>query len=389
MKDLKNLSKWIIPFMYYFPMGTPTFTENPKKDEMDEILKRANWLCKKMDVSTYDMCEHLPSFLGSHFEMEWRIYTIMFTVISLSNVCRLYPDFSESYLPHIEDLVQKIHESSVRMYDTRMFGEDALNFNERRKNSHLTPLSIIALSILYYKLVAYKIPAMYEDNLHRCCKWLNDRMLEHDDLNLETYSHSPIYVADMSIALAALSLYSKFYPNTYENTIKMWIAKNLEKNCDAETGLIYSQLIGDRKTLLGSYTALNCYSFTHLDRDFAYDQYLKMKKHLSSSAKIFPKTIIGIKEHKNKCPDFCLDPDAGPIIKGLSPSGTAWAIGAATFFEDWDFRSQLLRTAELAGASVSKGDTMHYTLSNFAIVGEAVTLAARTNFSDFSWPGNA
>ena len=74
-----------------------------------------------------------------------------------------------------------------------------------------------------------------------------------------------------------------------------------------------------------------------------------------------------------------MDADAGPVIMNLSPSGTAFAIGAATFFGDNDFRRGLLKTAEIAGHTVGWGDSRHYLLADLAIVGEAITLAMRTN----------
>ena len=74
-----------------------------------------------------------------------------------------------------------------------------------------------------------------------------------------------------------------------------------------------------------------------------------------------------------------MDIDAGPIILNLSPSGTAFTIGCATYFGDKDFRSNLLRTAEIAGHTVKWGNKRHYLLANIALVGEAIALAMRTN----------
>lgn len=43
-----------------------------------------------------------------------------------------------------------------------------------------------------------------------------------------------------------------------------------------------------------------------------------------------------------------MDIDAGPVILNLSSSGTAFALGPATFFNDTETRKGLLRTAEIA-----------------------------------------
>lgn len=74
-----------------------------------------------------------------------------------------------------------------------------------------------------------------------------------------------------------------------------------------------------------------------------------------------------------------MDIDAGPIIMGLSPSGTAFATGAVTFFDDRQMRIEILRTAEIAGNSLKCNGKRHYALSDMAIVGESIMLAMRTN----------
>ena len=76
---------------------------------------------------------------------------------------------------------------------------------------------------------------------------------------------------------------------------------------------------------------------------------------------------------------FGFDIDAGPILFNLSPSGTAFAIGCATMYNDNKFRKQLLRTAEIAGHSITWKNKTHYLLANYFLVGEAISLAMRTS----------
>lgn len=85
------------------------------------------------------------------------------------------------------------------------------------------------------------------------------------------------------------------------------------------------------------------------------------------------------KEWLDHSPIIGMDIDAGPVIMGLSPSGTAFSTGAATFFNDNEVRSNILRTAEICGNTLSSGNKKHYALANIALVGEAIMLAMRTN----------
>lgn len=47
--------------------------------------------------------------------------------------------------------------------------------------------------------------------------------------------------------------------------------------------------------------------------------------------------------------------------------------------EDSEVRNEVLRTAEKAGHTIYRNNKKHYALANFALVGEGVMLAMRTN----------
>ena len=105
-----------------------------------------------------------------------------------------------------------------------------------------------------------------------------------------------------------------------------------------------------------------------------YTQYGKLKENF------YQKTpIAGLKEYYDKKCLLGFDIDAGPILFNLSPTGTAFGLGTATYFEDYEVRNGFLRTAELAGFTVSSREQRHYLLANAALVGEAIALAMRTS----------
>lgn len=107
---------------------------------------------------------------------------------------------------------------------------------------------------------------------------------------------------------------------------------------------------------------------------FAKEQYELLKKNFKQDF-----LVTGLKEYHDRSCLFGIDIDAGPIIFNLSPSGTAFVIGAATSLEDMRFRKQLLKTAEIGGNTVSWFGSSHYLLANLALVGEAIVLAMRTS----------
>ena len=119
-----------------------------------------------------------------------------------------------------------------------------------------------------------------------------------------------------------------------------------------------------------------------VDADFDRDQYERIKKVFYHETDMLGTHIIGLKEYQRKLPNFSMKAgDAGLIIKGISAGAMAFAPGAPTFFGDWEFRSQLLRTAELASGTKKEKGMRHYNMADMFLVGEATMLAMRTNIN--------
>lgn len=349
---------------------------NEKKD----ILERANWLGGKILVSPERLLRKMPFILGSQYGGEWAIYSCSHYAAALLNISRLYPEEKGQCLDRMRRIIRIVLDPALREYDTMKWGEDALETLHGNK-SHMTYLSILAWIITCYKMAG----GTHEHDalLHSCCEALNRRMLRSRDLNLPSFPRTPIFLPDMLFCVVALHNYSLLYQGMYSETVKLWLDKARAEWTDKRTGLIVSMLPRPngrqkrawRPRLKGSYSALNCYCLSLIDADYAKDQYERLKRYYVSN-----RFITGIREYINWSPHVRLDVDAGPIVNGLSPSGTAWAIGPATFFQDRDFREQLLNAGELAGITLRGWQKRHYLLGNLAIVGEAVSLAMKTHY---------
>lgn len=257
------------------------------------------------------------------------------------------------------------------------WGEDPLESLDGDQ-SHVSYLSHLARMIGNYKWIGGNNKY---DTLHdSLCHTMNRRIVASPLFNLPTYPGEPIYiyVPDTLVAIVALSDYSKQNHGKYGDTVAKWMGRAKTEWIDEKTGLLVSFLDENGKVdapVKGSYAALKCYYLTKIDPEFAGEQYNILKSKFGQS---FP--LSGLKEYYDHSCWLGMDIDAGPIIMNLSPSGTAFAIGSATYFGDNDFRNKLLRTAEIAGHSVEWKDSRHYLLDDIALVGEAITLAMRTNY---------
>lgn len=345
-------------------------------DEKNDLLQRKNYLVDKIMVEPLQLLNEMPGGIGLQFQGEWALYSCSMLAEALSNMTELYPETKGDAIATIDSLIQIVKSPELRLYDKLRWDEDPLESLNGDK-SHVSYLSHLAWMIGIYRRVGGD--NKYKQLHDSVCEAMNRRILQSSILNIPTYPDEPIYVPDMMVAIVALSDYSRLNDGKYSLTVKDWICQAKTEWIDNKTGLLVSFLDKNGKTdtsVKGSYAALNCYYLTKIDAEFAKEQYEKLKIHFRQT---FP--TPGIKEYHDRSCWLGVDIDAGPIILNLSPSGTAFAIGAATYFNDTAFRKSLLRTAEIAGHTFKWDNKRHYLLANLALVGEAITLTMRTNYS--------
>lgn len=346
-----------------------------QQKEKNDILQRKNWLVDKIVVKPQQLLKEMPGGLGLQFQGEWALYSCSMLSKALSNISILYPEAKQESINTIDSLIQIVKSPELRLYDKMRWEEDPLDSIAGDK-SHISYLSHLAWMIGNYRKIGGcdKYNALHDS----LCEAMNRRILTSECMNLPTYPGEDIYIPDMLVAIVALSDYAQLNNEKYQNTVNHWIQRAKSEWIDRETGLLRSFLPLDGDTsvkspIKGSYSTLNTYYLMQIDPEFAKEQYTHLKE-------VFLKDswLTGFKEYPDGSGFLGMDVDAGPIIFALSPSGTAFGIGCATYFNDMDLRKHLLRTAEIAGHSVWWNDKRHYLLADIAIVGEAITLAMRT-----------
>ena len=347
-----------------------------QQKEKNDILQRKNWLVDKIVVEPRQLLKEMPGGLGLQFQGEWALYSCSMFSKALSNISILYPETKQESINTIDSLIQIVKSPELRLYDKMRWGEDPLDSIAGDK-SHISYLSHLAWMIGNYRKIGGgdNYNALHDS----LCKAMNRRILESECMNLPTYPGEDIYIPDMLVAIVALTDYAQLNNGKYQNTVNRWIQRAKSEWIDSETGLLRSFLPLDGNTsvlspIKGSYSTLNTYYLTQIDSEFAKEQYSHLKE-----AFLKDSWLTGFKEYPDGSGFLGMDVDAGPIIFGLSPSGTAFGIGCATYFNDTDLRKHLLKTAEIAGHTVSWNGKRRYLLANIALVGETITLAMRTN----------
>ncbi len=353
------------------------------EEEREDILGRANWLCREVIKMPEQLIASAPSMIGKVYQGEWAIYSCSMLAHALANISSIYPDKASQCSNLIAKLIEMVRTPAMRQYDTLQWKEDAMETLDGPR-SHMTYLSILAWMCTNYKICGGD--TRYDDLLSRLCSVLVRRMYESRfDLNLLSFPRKPIWISDMLVTLVALRNYGRLCGGEYEETIEEWLHNAKTKWIHKRTGLLAGMLPGASRSqngimVRGSHSALNCSYLTMVDEAFAFEQYERMKHVFGHSISLLGCNIVGLKEYQNNLPSFSVKAgDAGLIIKGLSAGAMCFGLGAPTFFGDWEFRHQLLRSAEIASGTVKTKGMRHYRLAKLFIVGEATALAMRTN----------
>lgn len=380
MKHAKTML-WILGVLLALIAAKAIWVKNATRhigsfnEEKSELLRRRNYVMGKVITKPQTLIDRMPAAIGEQFQGEWALYSCSMLSASLVNLSKLYSETKEESIAAVDSLIKIVMSPELRKYDRVRWGEDPLMTLDGEK-SHISYLSHLAWMIAGYKQIGGS--NKYDDLFHELCSTMNRRLLSSPNMNLETYPGEYVYIPDMLVAIVALNLYSRQYGGKYSSTVRKWLDNIQAKHLD-ENGMIASVVLYDYDephciAVKGSYTALSCYYLTFIDEAFAKEQYEKFKTHFLKN-----RPLTGYKEYSYKSPLLAFDIDAGVILFGLSPSGTAFGIGPVTYFGDTDLRKEILRSAEIVGTTITFGSKSHYFLANMALVGEAIVLAMRTH----------
>ena len=357
-------------------VGIATRHNGDFESEKADILARRDYLIGKVLTNPQQLIDEMPRLVGPQFQGEWALYSCSMLSAALVNTTLIYNEDKEKAIAHIDSLIKIVMSPELRAYDRERWGEDPLATLDGNK-SHVSYISHLAWMIGGYKQLGGG--DKYDELYHQLCETMNRRILESPNMNLPTYPGECVYVPDMLVAIVSLTVYSQQYEGKYYSTVCQWIDEAKHSWLDKDTGMLASFLPDEREGMYGeapikgSYSALSCYYLTFIDEEFAKNQYEKLKANFLQK-----RPITGFKEYHDRRCWLGLDIDAGPIICNLSPTGTAFAVGSVTYFEDWALRKKLLKTGEMAGTTLHRKGKSHYLLADVALVGEAIMLAMRT-----------
>lgn len=293
------------------------------------------------------------------------------TAAALANLAFAYPETRAEALPAVSALIGKVLSPEIRAFDAQRWQEDPL-VGLGGPQGHIGYLGHLNLMLAAYHAVGGDSPT-YGRLFRAISSHLRARQEASPFWNAESYP-GEIYVADNAVVVASLAQFDRLFPEEATGTAGRWL-DYMDRNLrDAETGLFPFALSARGEPLQGSRgsgSAWNTFFLFYADPAFARTQYARLQE---SHGRQFP-GLAAICEWPD-CREGWWDVDSGPLIAGLSPSGSGFALAGARFGEDAQLLGRLLLAAEVAGFSIQRQGQRHYLLA--PLVGDAALLATTT-----------
>jgi hypothetical protein len=291
---------------------------------------------------------------------EWYLGALSMTGLAAANLAFAYPETRDQRLAQVERLADRALDKEVRAFDVHLWKSDPLATLDTSEGhaGYLGHLGILLATEC--ALGGHKHEALR----HQVLGALERRYLDSESGMIETYPRMT-WIPDNAAALAGVAISARCDGREPPKVVGRWPK-------DPMTGLYrFTPSTGAR----GSGAGWNSIYLPFIDQKVATQQF-------ELAQKIFGWSAVGLAAWREYPPgiDGPSDVDSGPVIFGLGPSATGFAIAGASR-SDPELAEKMARTAETAGFTVPWGGGRHYLIA--PLVGEAIVLATRTTVK---WP---
>jgi hypothetical protein len=310
----------------------------------------------------------MPRTLPSVFQGEWGLVTFSMTASALANLAFEYPRTRESALKAVARMVPLMQRAEFKVSEVKMWRDDPLSCLAG-DHGHAGYLGHLGVVLSAHRFLGGD--GRFDDLHHRIVGALARRLESRAAPLLETYPKE-IYVPDNVVVLAVIGLHDRIFKSDHRALIARWVRHARTQLVDGETGVLrfWADAEGKgRGHSRGSGAGWNSFFLPFFSRELAAEQYRQTR---AAFLKRLPFGLAAMREYPPGVSGRG-DVDSGPVVFGLSPSGTGFIIAGARHARDEESLRGLLWTAELAGSTIAWRGARRYLFA--PLVGDAILLA--------------
>jgi hypothetical protein len=337
--------------------------------EEQDIEERRDHLVARTTSPTY-FDDHALTPSGI-YASEWQLVTLSMTAAALVNLAHADPSSQPEALEACTTIAERALDRRARSFEVKAWGTDPLDDLEGPKG-HIGYLGHLGMVLAAYRLLGGDTR---HDAIHRRVSHaIARRMRASASRHLETYP-GQIYTADNSVGVAALALYDRISGESHADVIGEWVDYTRTHLLDPDNGIVVFAVSAEGEPVgrgRGSAAGYDSFYLPFIDEAFAREQFERLREHMLED---LPFGAVGVREYADGIEGHG-DVDTGPLLLGVSPSATGFAIAGARRHGHEDLAVRLLRIAEIAGFTVPCEGGRCYLLA--PLVGDAIVLAMRT-----------
>lgn len=336
-------------------------------DARADLLARRAYLVHRVTAPDFGP-QDFSSALGPQFQGEHALVSLSMTALALGGLAQRFPESGGDLAQELDRIAARALRPEIGAFDATLWGKPALGTLDTDAG-HVGYLGHLALLLAVREVCVPGGP--HRALLARLTHALERKIRRGPCALAETYP-GETYVPDNAVALAALALATRAGVARHAPA---GLLQAIHARYAAPGSGFLPFRLGPRCTPIdperASGAAWNLLFLGLVDEDYVRRMYPTLRGRFLDRP--LP-GIWGLREWPRGV-DRGGDVDSGPLVLGLSPAGTGFAVAAAQRIGDRETLQRLLDTAEVAGSSVQLGGRRRYLLA--PLVGDAILLAAR------------
>lgn len=330
-----------------------------------DLLRRRAYLVTQLQKGQTP--SQMPDYLPEQFKGEWALVSYSMATAALTNIAMRDPSTEAESLTIVTDLIEQVLTEEFRTFDSQRWGSDPLQ-SLGTDEGHIGYLGHLNFMLAAYHVLGGDDPE-YTQLFSDISAHLSQIIETAPSLNGATYP-SEIYVPDNTVVIASLALHDQLLPQQATGTAAAWVQFMDEHMRDEETGLFPFSVWNGRAAQppRGSGSGWNSFFLFYADPDLATQQYQLLQEHYGRDLWLGGYAI-------NEWPDGggWGDLDSGPLLLGMSPTGTSFGLAGAVYTGDEATAEGILFVGEAAGFSWPGWNGRHYLMA--PMVGDAILTA--------------